>query len=97
MEQGKRGWPGAGVVQICFRRASCWSVKGVRKRIGAGVLEAPIHMRLILPRVTHASTHAHTQEKLAELYSWGKQYGWEPVVWGRDGKPMVPTAPVMLL
>ena len=28
-------------------------------------------------------------EKLAELYRWGNQHGWEPVVMDKDGKPMV--------
>jgi len=36
------------------------------------------------------------QEKLEELYNWGKQYGWEPVVLGKDGKPVPPSTPVMV-
>ena len=34
-------------------------------------------------------------EKLAEIYMWGKRFGWEPVTW-RDGQPEPPTmrAPV---
>ena len=30
-------------------------------------------------------------EKLTEMYSWGKQYGWEPVTLDKDGKPVVPS------
>ena len=30
-------------------------------------------------------------EKLEELYSWGKQHGWEPVTLGEDGKPIPPS------
>ena len=29
-------------------------------------------------------------EKLSEMYRWGNQYGWEPVVMGSDGKPKPP-------
>lgn len=29
-------------------------------------------------------------DKLAEMYRWGNQHGWEPVTMGSDGKPIVP-------
>ena len=31
------------------------------------------------------------QEKLNEMYGWGKKYGFENVLLGKDGKPIVPT------
>ena len=29
-------------------------------------------------------------DKLAEMYRWGNQHGWEPVTLGKDGRPVVP-------
>jgi PAB-dependent poly(A)-specific ribonuclease subunit 2 len=26
--------------------------------------------------------------KLAEMYNWGKQYGWEPVTHDKEGRPI---------
>lgn len=31
------------------------------------------------------------EAKLAEMYRWGQQFGWEPVTW-KDGRPQ-PSAP----